>query len=103
MVRYETEVTAFLLVLPGIDATLVDFSRDGKSIAYVRTDGTLWRSKVDGSNRFQLTYTPMQVTVPHWSPEPARPMLLNLKTRALSEIADSKGICCPRFSPTGAG
>jgi len=28
--------------------------------------------------------------------EPARIMLMNLKTRATTELADSKGICCPR-------
>ena len=32
-----------------------DFSRDGKFAAYVRfTDGTLWRSKLDGTDRIQL-------------------------------------------------
>jgi len=35
------------------------------------------------------------------SPEPARIMLLNLKTRALTPLAGSEGICCPRWSPDG--
>jgi Tol biopolymer transport system component len=43
-------------------------SCDGEFAAYVRfTDATLWRSKLDGSDRIQLTYPPLQVTVAHWS------------------------------------
>ena len=34
-------------------------------------------------------------------PEPVRLMLLNLKSHAVTEIADSKGICCPRWFPDG--
>ena len=55
---------------PNSDAAQVDFSRDGESAAYVRfTDATLWRIKLDGSDRIQLTYPPLHVTVPHWSPD----------------------------------
>ena len=28
-------------------------------------------------------------------------MLLDLKTRALTQVAGSQGICCPRWSPDG--
>ena len=30
---------------------------------------TLWRSKADGSSRTQMTYAPMQVHMPRWSPD----------------------------------
>jgi serine/threonine protein kinase/dipeptidyl aminopeptidase/acylaminoacyl peptidase len=69
MVRYDVKSGVFLPFLAETEATQVDFSRDGEFVAYVRADGTLWRSKVDGSDRLQLTHTPMQVTVPHWSPD----------------------------------
>jgi len=69
MVRYDVKIGAFLPLLAENEATQVDFSRDGEFVAYVRADGTLWRSKVDGSERLQLTHTPMQATVPHWSPD----------------------------------
>ena len=161
IVRYDTKSGAFLPFLANSDAAQVDFSRDGEFAAYVRfTDGTLWRSKLDGSDRLQLTYPPLQVTVPHWSPDgkqiafsgakPGEPfriylipaeggspeqvssgksdldptwsrdgsalmygvlpapedpsakiMLLDLKTRALTQVAGSEGICCPRWSPDG--
>jgi len=162
MVRYDAKSGALLPFLADTDAAQVDFSRDGKWAAYVRsTDGTLWRSKLDGSDRRQLTYAPLQATVPHWSPdstqiafsgakpgdafkiwlisaeggnpeqvssgksdldpswskdgsaimfgvlpfadnpEPAKIMLLDLKTRAQTELPGSEGICCPRWSPDG--
>jgi Tol biopolymer transport system component len=48
----------------------MDFSRDGKWAVYVAyTDGTLWRSKMDGSDKLQVTYPPLRATVPHWSPD----------------------------------
>jgi len=48
----------------------VDFSRDGQWVAYVAyPEGTLWRSRVDGSERLQLTVAPMEATVPRWSPD----------------------------------
>ena len=162
LVRYDAKSGALLPFLANTDAAQVDFSRDGKLAVYVRsTDATLWRSKFDGSDRLQLTYPPLQVTVPHWSPDatqiafsgakpgepyriyripvdggspeqlssgesdldpswskdgntlmfgvlpatgdprPAKVMLLDLKTRALTEVPGSEGICCPRWSPDG--
>ena len=31
--------------------------------------GTLWRSKIDGTERLQLTYPPMYPVLPRWSPD----------------------------------
>jgi Tol biopolymer transport system component len=56
--------------LGGISADTVDFSRDGKWMTYVaHPEGTLWRSKLDGSERLQLTFPPMIVYLPRWSPD----------------------------------
>jgi len=162
MVRYDIKSASFLPFLADSDAAQLEFSRDGKWVVYVRyTDSTLWRSKSDGSDKLQLTYPPLQATVPHWSPDgkqiafsgsnPGEPyriyripaeggnpeqlssgksdldptwskdgsalmfgilpapddpqtakiMLLDLKTRALTQVAGSDGICCPRWSPDG--
>jgi Tol biopolymer transport system component len=167
MVRYDTKSGAFLPFLPGTAAMEADVSRDGKWAVYVTyTDGTLWRSKLDGSDRLHLTYAPLQASVPHWSPDgtriafsgakPGEPtriyvvaaaggapeqvtsgeseldpswsedgkellfgvfpygnqassghqsssklILLNLKNHTQTPIPDSRGICCPRWSPDG--
>jgi Tol biopolymer transport system component len=48
----------------------VNFSRDGKWVAYVSyPERTLWRSRADGTDRLQLTYPPSRAGVPHWSPD----------------------------------
>ena len=56
--------------LQGISACYVAFSRDGQWVAYVTyPEGTLWRSKVDGSERRQLTFSPLMAMLPRWSPD----------------------------------
>jgi serine/threonine protein kinase/Tol biopolymer transport system component len=58
---------------PGIQASGLDFSRDGKWIAYMSyPEGSLWRSRPDGSERTQLTYPPLQAYMPRWSPDGSR-------------------------------
>src|SRR6266567_723014 len=48
-------------------------SRDGQWVAYVSyPELTLWRSKVDGTQRLQLTFPPLQVVTPRWSPDGSR-------------------------------
>jgi Tol biopolymer transport system component len=69
LVRYDFKSGEFVSYLGGISAGELDFSRDAKWVAYVSyPDDTLWRSKVDGSERLQLTYYPMRAALPHWSP-----------------------------------
>jgi Tol biopolymer transport system component len=56
--------------LSGISAESLAFSRDGQWVTYLSfPEGTLWRSKVDGSERLQLTFPPMRVSLPRWSPD----------------------------------
>ena len=48
----------------------LDFSRDGEWVAYNdATDGTLWRSKMDGTQKLQLVFPPMLAYLPRWSPD----------------------------------
>ena len=48
----------------------MEFSKDGQWVAYVSyPECSLWRSKPDGSERLQLTFSPMQVFLPRWSPD----------------------------------
>ena len=55
----------------GMSASSLDFSRDGRWVTYVSYPGNiLWRSRIDGSERLQLTYPPMGfVANPRWSPD----------------------------------
>jgi len=70
LVRYDSRSSQFLPFLSGIPAEEVDFSPNGQWITYADIpDGTLWRSRVDGSERLQLTYPPVSATLPRWSPD----------------------------------
>jgi DNA-binding winged helix-turn-helix (wHTH) protein/Tol biopolymer transport system component len=56
--------------LPGISAYFVAFSADNQWVAYVTyPEGTLWRSRTDGSQRMQLSFAPMVAMLPRWSPD----------------------------------
>ena len=67
---YDSKSGKFTPYLGGESICMVDFSRDGQWIAYVTyPEGTLWRSRIDGSERRQLTVPPLAVINPRWSPD----------------------------------
>jgi Tol biopolymer transport system component/DNA-binding winged helix-turn-helix (wHTH) protein len=73
LMRYDSESRLFVTFLSGISAEDLDFSRDGKWVAYVTfPEGVLWRSRVDGSERLQLSSLPVKAAMPHWSPDGKR-------------------------------
>lgn len=73
LVRYDSKTQHFDPYLSGISAGMVDFSRDGQWVAYVTyPELALWRSKVDGSQRQQLSFPPLQACLPRWSPDNRR-------------------------------
>jgi len=70
---YDSRLREFVPNLGGISAEGVDFSKDGRWVAYVLLpEGTLWRMKMDGSDQLQLTFPPMKVCLPRWSPDGKR-------------------------------
>jgi eukaryotic-like serine/threonine-protein kinase len=70
LVRYDLNSRQFVPYLLGISAGELDFSRDGKWITYVAyPEGSLWRCRIDGSDRVQLTYPPIVAALPRWSPD----------------------------------
>jgi len=70
LTRYDTRSAEFVPFLSGISADSVSFSKDGQWVAYVSfPEGTLWRSKLDGSQRIQLTYPPLTAVLSCWSPD----------------------------------
>ncbi|HET7215496.1 MAG TPA: protein kinase [Terriglobia bacterium] len=68
--RYDAGSRQFKPFLSGISVTAVSFSRDHQWMAYVTyPEGTLWRSKADGSERLQITSQPVTAFLPRWSPD----------------------------------
>ena len=73
LVRYDPKSHQFVPYLSGISAGELDFSRDGQWVTYVSyPEQALWRSRVDGSDRLQLTYPPVLAGLPRWSPDGAQ-------------------------------
>lgn len=68
--RYSSEKKEFV---PENDflslANRVDFSRDRQWVAWTDAQGQLWRARIDGSQKLQLTPDSMQVFLAHWSPD----------------------------------
>src|SRR5882757_1324561 len=74
LVRFDAKASEFRPLFPGsppgIQGSSVDYSKDGRWIAYMSyPDGSLWRSRPDGSERSQLTYPPLLAYMPRWSPD----------------------------------
>jgi serine/threonine protein kinase len=73
LVRYDQASKQFVPYLSGISAYETAFSRDGKWVAYISyPDRTLWRMRVDGSERRQLLFPPWEAILPQWSPDGKR-------------------------------
>jgi eukaryotic-like serine/threonine-protein kinase len=120
LVRFDAKSNEFHPLFPGpppgVQATGVDFSRDGKWIAYMSyPDGSLWRSRPDGSERSQLTYPPLLAYMPRWSPDgsqiafmgqlPGKPWQLYVVSAqggsAQQLIPDQRDQADPTWSPDG--
>ena len=66
--RFDSKSGQFLPYLAGVSASDVSFSRDGQWVAYVTyPENTLWRSRIDGSEKLQLTRPPLYPGNPAWS------------------------------------
>ena len=70
LARYDAKSAGFAPFLSGISADSASFSKDRQWVAYASyPEGTLWKSKSDGSQRVQLTYSPFAAVLPSWSPD----------------------------------
>jgi WD40 repeat protein len=114
--RYDWQTGRFDPYLPGFSAGPVDFSHDRKWMAYVSyPDMTLWRSRVDGSDKTQLTFPPVRAYEPRWSPDGSRIAFMDVqfnrpwKICLLSSsggspellVQDSNGESDPTWTPDG--
>jgi eukaryotic-like serine/threonine-protein kinase len=70
LARYDAKSKQFVQYMSGMSAEGVAFSKDAQWMAYATfPEGNLWKSKVDGSERLQLTFSPLQAYQPRWSPD----------------------------------
>lgn len=70
LMRLDPQTHSFAPFLNGLSAEGLSFSPDGKRMAYVSfPEGVLWASNLDGSDRHELTFAPMEAGLPHWSPD----------------------------------
>jgi len=69
VLRYDGR--SFVPYLDGASFTDLAFSADGQHVAYVSVpEGALWTSKIDGSNRIELSDpSVMEAALPRWSPD----------------------------------
>ncbi len=70
LARYDAKSQQFVPYLSGLSADSVSISKDGQWVAFVSyPDGSLWRMKLDGSERLQLTFPPTSAYLARWSPD----------------------------------
>jgi eukaryotic-like serine/threonine-protein kinase len=70
LVRFDAKSKQFVPYLNGVSATGASFSPDGEWVAYISyPDGEMWRSRVDGTEKLQITRLPMVASFPTFSPD----------------------------------
>jgi len=61
-------------------ASLAQYSPDGQWVAWVNAaDNSLWRSRIDGSERIELTTLPQRIFTMKWSPDNRRLAVMGLE------------------------
>jgi Tol biopolymer transport system component len=70
LARWHAESGSLTAWFSGASVIGVTSTRDGQWIAYTSfPDRALWRSRIDGSEKLQLTLPPMDAYLPRWSPD----------------------------------
>jgi DNA-binding winged helix-turn-helix (wHTH) protein/Tol biopolymer transport system component len=70
LAQYTSTSKKWVPFLGGISAGELEVSPDGQWVIYSTfPDSNLWRSKLDGSERLQLTFAPVNAHEPRWSPD----------------------------------
>ena len=70
LLRWDAEEESFEPFLAGLSADQLAFSADGEWITYVTfPEANIWRSRVDGTDRLQLSFGPPETSRPRFSPD----------------------------------
>jgi DNA-binding winged helix-turn-helix (wHTH) protein len=70
LVHHAADSKQWAPFLGGISAGELEVSPDGQWVTYTTfPEFDLWRSKLDGSERLQLTFAPINAHEPRWSPD----------------------------------
>jgi len=73
LINYDQHTQKFAPFLAGISAEGVSFSNDGQWVVYTSyPEGDLWRCRIDGTAKRQLTFPPLRAFSPRWSPDGRR-------------------------------
>jgi DNA-binding winged helix-turn-helix (wHTH) protein/Tol biopolymer transport system component len=98
------------------NASGVEFSRDSAWVAWISSDdGSLWRSRSDGTERLQLVGAPFEVRSMRWSPDGPQLVLMARKTgtpwavyiadaqtgHLETVLSDTRSTAYPDWSPDG--
>jgi DNA-binding winged helix-turn-helix (wHTH) protein/Tol biopolymer transport system component len=94
-VRYDSKTHRFESYLNGISTSSFEISPDRRWLAYVSyPDMSLWRSRMDGTDKIQLTFPPVRAYGPRWSPEGSKIVFMDIRfdsTWSVSLISSSGG------------
>ena len=116
LVRYDSRSQRFMPFLSGISAGELDFSRDGNWVSYVKyPERALWRSRIDSSERQQLTDAPVAAFLPRWSPDGTQIAYVDLQSglpwkiflisaqggTAQELVGGNDAVADPNWSPDG--
>jgi Tol biopolymer transport system component len=87
VVRYNPRI-GFIPLLDGVSATDLDFSPDGRWIAYISIpDRELWRCRADGSEKLKLISGSGKAALPRWSPDGTEIAYVSIQPDLSSKLA----------------
>jgi Tol biopolymer transport system component/DNA-binding winged helix-turn-helix (wHTH) protein len=117
LLRAVPKSTAFTALEQNLSAAeLAQYSPDGKWVAWSNAaDHSLWRSRVDGSERIELTNPPLRIFAMRWSPddrrlavmaeEPGKPWKIYLIDaeggKLMPILNEDRGEADPSWTPDG--